>query len=119
MKVERYELDGETVTLQVLRRRARDHAEMVAPPAAKDPVDAGLFGFAVVIGVLYIFLLLAGLDMQSFGRAMMLTAGLGFLGPYFYFRAAQKRHKRAETEHFLCLIERAQPLENENSRSNP
>jgi hypothetical protein len=74
---------------------ATERASRYAPPPRFEPLAAGAVGAFVVYGTISAFTALAGLDRSAFWVAALIVSAIGFIGPFFYFKAQERRHYEA------------------------
>lgn len=74
---------------------AEERAQRYAPAPVHEPVPAGIVGMAITAILLSIYSGLAGFDMEEFPASLFVTLGIGFGGPFIYFKNQQVSHSRA------------------------
>lgn len=74
---------------------ARQRAEIYAPAPKHEPIIAGMAGMMIATVVVFVFLILSGLDLEDFRRAAASTIVIGFLLPFAYFKHQERRHDAA------------------------
>ena len=100
-------MDDDDLDYQEISDRANARANMIAPPATRDPVAAGMSG-AFVTGLTVVFFgAVAGLDEEKYVLAYFLTAAVGFGAPYLHYKLQNNRHYAEVAKQFIYLTEEA------------
>jgi membrane associated rhomboid family serine protease len=62
------------------------------PRPSVEPFTAGMWGFIAAGAVAAFFMVVAGLDEEAMAGAFVVTAAVGALAPYLYFRNEHRQH---------------------------